>query len=66
MATREAERQVVPIPPLNLSGVVINKADLVAALKIYVPNVADVQAFEDGEHFYLVFGPQENREGGAT
>ncbi len=52
----ETEVRPVPLPPLNISGVVVKKKDLIEALRIYVPLIADIQPFEDGENFYLLFG----------
>lgn len=40
------------IPPLAISGLVVAKADLVAALRIYVPHLVDVGVL-DGERFVL-------------
>lgn len=51
-----AESQSVALPPLRISGVVVKKADLVEALRIYVPSAVDIQAFEDGENFLVVLG----------
>ncbi|MBI2863008.1 MAG: hypothetical protein HYX94_00395 [Chloroflexi bacterium] len=46
------EAKPVSLPSLNISGVVVRKQELVAALRIFLP-VVDIQAFEDGERFYL-------------
>ncbi len=56
------EAQPIPLPALNISGVVVKKKDLVAVLKVFVPLLADIQPFEDGENFYLVFDGQHARE----
>ncbi|MDA8189665.1 MAG: hypothetical protein M0T85_16110 [Dehalococcoidales bacterium] len=58
----EAEARAVPLSPLNVSGVVVKKKDLVEALRIYVPLIADIQAFEDGENFYIILGGQNGNE----
>ena len=58
----EAEAKPIPLPALNVSGVVVRKKDLVEALRVYVPLLADIQPFEDGEHFYLVFDGQRAKE----
>ena len=47
-----------------MSGVVVRKADLVEALKVYVPNLADLQVTEDGEHFWLLMGDEPSPEVG--
>ena len=43
-------------PPLNVSGVVVTKADLVAALRSYVPLLVDITPL-DGGRFLLGFVP---------
>lgn len=50
-----------PLPPLRVSGLVLRKADLIAALRVYVPNLADLAVTEDGEYFWLLLG-----EGGTS
>src|SRR5712692_5627077 len=40
------------LPPLVVSGLVVTKADLLAALRVYVPQVVDVGPL-DGERFVL-------------
>ncbi|MBI2305246.1 MAG: hypothetical protein HYU86_10955 [Chloroflexi bacterium] len=59
---REALRksQTVPVPPLNVSCLVVAKADLVAALRIYVPQLADIISL-DGERFLLSLAEGEPR-----
>jgi hypothetical protein len=42
---------------MRVEGVVVRKADLIQALRVYVPALADVQVTEDGEHFWLMLGP---------
>ena len=45
--------QVGPaIPPLNVSGMVVTKADLVAALRLYVPRLAGIEEM-GGDRFIL-------------
>lgn len=45
-----------PLPPLAVDGVVVGKAGLVAALRAYVPQLADIGAM-DGGSFLLSFAP---------
>ncbi|MBI4320853.1 MAG: hypothetical protein HY675_20365 [Chloroflexi bacterium] len=61
-AAAEAEAKPVPLAPLNISGVVVRKKDLVEALRIYVPLIADIRSFEDDEQFYLVLDQQRVRD----
>lgn len=52
------------IPPMGISGLVVTKADLIAALRIYVPLLADIAPL-DGERFVLSMAPiieTKNRE----
>lgn len=58
----DLEARPVQLPPLNVSGVVVKKKDLVEALRIYVPLIADIQAFEDGENFCLIVDGQKAQE----
>ena len=45
--------QVGPaIPPLNVSGMVVTKADLVVALRLYVPQLAGIEEM-GGDRFIL-------------
>jgi hypothetical protein len=44
------------LPPLRVAGIVLAKRDLVAALRVYLPALRDVQCTEDGEHFWLWLG----------
>jgi hypothetical protein len=41
---------------LNVSGVVVTRADLVAALRIYLPLLADITPLKDGR-FVLSLAP---------
>ncbi len=48
-----------PTPfPLAIAGVVVTRQQLVAALQPFVPGLADIEAFEDGERFLFVFDPE--------
>jgi len=51
-----------PLQPLRVSGVVVRKADLIEALRVYVPALEDVQVTEDGDHFWLMLGEQPNAD----
>jgi hypothetical protein len=44
------------VPPLLITGLVVTKADLLAALRLYVPQVTDITAL-DGERFVLCVAP---------
>ncbi|MCL4459007.1 MAG: hypothetical protein M1577_03745 [Chloroflexi bacterium] len=44
------------IPPLNVTGLVVTKADLVKALRIYVPQLFDIISLDDGR-FLLSLTP---------
>ncbi|MBI4318321.1 MAG: hypothetical protein HY675_07515 [Chloroflexi bacterium] len=64
-AAAEPEAKPVPLAPLNISGVVVRKKDLVEALRIFVPALADLQMFDDSELFYLVLGQQPREPSGS-
>ncbi|MCL4459824.1 MAG: hypothetical protein M1136_01820 [Chloroflexi bacterium] len=42
-----------PLPSLRISGVVLNKPQLIEALRLYIPNLSDFQVLDEGERFYL-------------
>ena len=52
----------VPLKPLRVSGIVVSKADLIEALRIYVSSIGDLQMTEDGEHFWLILREEECNE----
>ena len=60
-----ADQGVLPvgpaIPPLNITGLVVAKADLVNALRIYVPQLADITVL-DNECFLLSLTPPPQGE----
>ncbi len=58
----------IPLKPLRVSGVVVRKADLIEALRIYVRGLTDLQVTEDGEHFWLIVGEtgEEGRDEDPT
>jgi uncharacterized protein YcgI (DUF1989 family) len=46
----------VAIPPLAVSGLVVTKAALLAALRLYVPQVTDIEALADDRFVLVVVG----------
>jgi hypothetical protein len=48
---------VAAVEPLRVSGLVVRRADLVAALRLYVPALVDIESTQDGDHFWLMLGP---------
>ena len=46
----------IALEPLPVSGLVVRKADLLAALRVYAPGLVDLHVTEDGEHFWLLLG----------
>jgi hypothetical protein len=51
----------VDLEPLRVAGVVVRKADLIAALRLYLPALADIRADDDGERFWLLLEEDESR-----
>lgn len=43
----------ITLTPLAVSGVVVSKAALIEALRVYVPALVDLEVVEDGERFVL-------------
>lgn len=48
-----AEATPITLEPLQISGVVVNKRELIDKLRIYVPQLEVLAVFEDGEQFLL-------------
>lgn len=44
----------VTLTPLRVSGIVVDKAALVAALRVYVPALREIQVTDDGQYFWLM------------
>ena len=53
----------IALKPLAVSGIVVTKAALVEALRVYVPALVDLEVVEDGERFVLDLAPAD--DGGA-
>ncbi len=53
----QAPSQGKPLPPLGVHGVGVKKAELVKALRPYLPTICDIIILDEGETFYLVLGP---------
>jgi hypothetical protein len=51
-----ASGAAVPLPPLRAAGIVVHKRDLIAALRVYVPGLRELQVTEDGDYFWLMLG----------
>jgi hypothetical protein len=53
----------LPIPPLAVGGLVVTRAALVAALRLYVPQVVDISTLDDGRFLLHLAGdpPAEER-----
>jgi hypothetical protein len=46
------------LPQLAVSALMVTKADLLAALRAYLPHLSDIEAI-DGDRFLLVVGPHD-------
>lgn len=57
-ASPDGSADGVVLPPLNVSGLEVRKADLIAALRIYVPALRDITVLDD-DRFILVVGGRE-------
>jgi hypothetical protein len=51
--------QVIQARPLTISGLIVTKAHLLDALRVYVPDVQDITML-DGEHFQLWMQPLDS------
>ncbi len=52
----ETPPQAPTLAPLRVSGLVVRKADLITALRVYIADLTDLQVTDDGEHFWLLLG----------
>ncbi|MFN0073811.1 MAG: hypothetical protein ACKVVP_20215 [Chloroflexota bacterium] len=52
------------LPPLVVSGLVVQKADLLAALRVYVPQLTDLTVL-DATRFVLQLAPADSASGGS-
>ena len=50
------------LPPLTVSALMVTKADLIAALRVYLPHLSDIEAI-DGDRFLLSVGPHPPASG---
>lgn len=50
-----ASPQPIPLKPLAVSAVVVTKAALIGALRVYL-NLVDLEVVEDGQRFILTLG----------
>lgn len=53
------------LPPLTISALMVTKADLVAALRVYLPHLADIEAI-DGNRFLLTVGAEHSSSNGVA
>ena len=42
------------LPPLAISALMVTKADLIAALRVYVPHLSDIEALDDDRYLLTV------------
>ena len=52
------------LPPLTVSALMVRKADLISALRVYLPHLSDIELI-DGERFLLSVGPHPDQNGAA-
>ena len=55
-----------PLPPLSVSGVILTKAQLLDALRIYFPSITDFSPLPDGDHFSVLFAQGNQQPPGET
>ncbi len=61
---RTEASQAIALRPLRVSGLVVHKAEIIEALRVYAPNLSDLQVTEDGEHFWLMLDEREEGRDG--
>ena len=59
-----SEASALALPPLTVSALMVTKADLIAALQVYLPHLTDVEAI-DADRFLLSVGQPSPANGGA-
>jgi hypothetical protein len=47
---------VIALKPLPIAGLLVSRETIVEALRVYCPDIVDVQAVETGEFFILTLG----------
>lgn len=50
------------LPPLTVSALMVTKADLLAALRVYIPQLVDLEMI-DGDRFLLTVGADPSLNG---
>jgi hypothetical protein len=56
----------ITLKPLSVSGVCVTRAALIEALRVYIPNLLDLEVIEDGERFLLSLAPPDPGAAGAA
>ena len=46
------------LPPLAISALLVTKADLIVALRAYLPHLGDIEVLDGGERFLLSVRPE--------
>ncbi|MFN8637439.1 MAG: hypothetical protein U0893_26605 [Chloroflexota bacterium] len=59
-----SEAPAPALPPLTVSALLVTKADLISALRVYLPQLTDLEAI-DGERFLLSVVEPPAASGGA-
>ena len=61
-ATEQPPSPPLQLPPLAISALMVTKADLVQALRIYFPNISDIEAI-DADRFLLTVSGAADQNG---
>jgi hypothetical protein len=64
VSTGQTEPAAPGLPPLAISALMVRKADLIVALRVYLPQISDIEAI-DGERFLLSVSEPTAERGGT-
>ena len=53
------------LPPLTVSALMVTKADLIAALRIYLPHLSDIEMIDPERFLLSITGPHPDSNGSA-
>ena len=60
--TLEQPASPLQLSPLTISALMVTKTDLIAALRVYLPNIADIEAI-DADRFLLSVSGEADQNG---
>jgi hypothetical protein len=62
LAVQPSESAPPSIPPLGVSGLIVSKVDLIAALRTYVPQLVDIAPLDATRFELILTAPDQGQE----